>query len=204
MRVRSHQNPFSLFKEHSLLELSKLFPQPDNTLVVEIGSAGGFFLLNFCKKHANYNIIGIEIRKLLVESVLNAIQKDKLTNAHILHANANTSIPQLFKPGQVDNFFIFFPDPWIKKRHLKRRVVNAALVQDLYDIIKIGGEVFIQSDVLELAQDIQMYFENSKFTNLFGPKGWAPENHTGIITERESFCLEDNKPVHRLRYKKLH
>lgn len=203
MRVRSHQNPFSVYREHTPIDSSQLFSQPQHPLILEIGSAGGKFLLEFSKRFPHYNIIGIEIRKMLVDRVNNMIDQEKINNARVIHANANTAITQLFLPGQLDMVFIFFPDPWIKKRHLKRRLVNENLTRDIHTVLKSDGDVFIQTDVPELAQDIMTHFEtNPDFTNLFGKNNFANENYTGVLTERETYCIEDQTPIYRLRYQK--
>jgi tRNA (guanine-N7-)-methyltransferase len=201
MRVRSHQNPFAVNQDFSLTSLGEIFPKPKNPIYLEIGFAGGMFLLDFCANNPNINLYGLEIRKQLVDRVKIRIAENKLTNAYVEQANANTSITQLFAENSIDQVLIFFPDPWIKKKHIKRRLVNNQLVRDIATVLKPSGEVLIQSDVEELANDIRDHFEtNNKFVNIHGANQWAKKNHLVSITERESYCIEDKTPIYRLKY----
>lgn len=204
MRARPHFNPFSVTVEYQNIDLSEIFPNADNHLIVEIGCAGGKFMLDYCKKNPNHNLIGLETRKPLVTKVDNDIKELGLNNAYILQANANIAINQLFKDSMLDEVFIFFPDPWVKKKHIKRRVVNEKLVIDTTRALKTGGKVFIQTDVEELAIEIKSFFENNKeLTNINGPDMWQESNPTGCITEFESYRIKEGKPIYRLIYKKL-
>lgn len=203
MRMRSHYNPFSVLTKFKTFNPVEHFDSANNPLVLEIGFAGGAFLLDYCSKNKATNLVGLEIRKPLVLHVEEKIQEAKLNNAKVWHATANTALKQLFPKPILDEVYIFFPDPWRKKKHLNRRVVNSSLVKDISNALKPGGIVFIQTDVDYLGQDIQSYFEQEEtLVNANGPKGWEKNNHTGSITERESYCIEDNDPIYRLLYKK--
>lgn len=204
MRARPHFNPFSVTVEYQNINLNEVFPNPDNRLILEIGCAGGKFMLDYCIQNPNHNIIGLETRKPLVLKVENDIKELNLHNAHILQANANKAINQLFNDAMLDDVFIFFPDPWVKKKHIKRRVVNTKLVNDIVQALKTDGKVFIQTDVEELALEIRDFFESSKeLTNINGPSCWQEKNPTGCITEFESYRIKEGKPIYRLIYKKL-
>jgi tRNA (guanine-N7-)-methyltransferase len=122
-----------------------LFPsrQP---LEIEIGAGKGRFLLHRAHAHPERNFFGIDYRwRFLKEGVLRADQRG-LTNLIFLKTEAEEIIPHLVPAASVEIFHIYFPDPWHKKKHHKRRLLRPVFFKRLHESLVPGG-------LLELATD---------------------------------------------------
>ena len=203
-RVRQHVNPFAIKYQTPVTppDWSEIFEDPNRPLHLDIGCARGQFLHNFAPIAPDWNFLGIEIRQPLVDSALKQRDTEGLRNLHFIFCNINNSLAPLlssFPEGVLQRVSIQFPDPWFKKRHQKRRVTQPELVQQLADGLPRGGMVFLQSDVLEVEQDMcDRFTENPNFQRQ--GKAWLPENPLSVPTERERVTLEKGQPVYRALY----
>ena len=104
-----------------------LFDRPHDKLWLEIGFGGGEHLIWQAKHHPDVGILGCEPFRDGVVRVLTAIDDDDLSNIR-LHGNDARPLLRSLQPESIDRAFILFPDPWPKKRHAKRRLINPDLV----------------------------------------------------------------------------
>ncbi len=203
-RVRQHVNPFAIKYQTPVTppDWSQIFDDPTRPLHLDIGCARGQFLHTFAPIAPDWNFLGIEIRQPLVDSALKQRDAEGTRNLHFIFCNINNSLSPLlssFPEGILQRVSIQFPDPWFKKRHQKRRVTQPALVQQLADGLPSGGMVFLQSDVLEVEQDMcDRFTENPNFKRQ--GEDWLPENPLSVPTERERVTLEKGQPVYRALY----
>ena len=169
VRVRQHVNPLkaSLQTQAPAPEWREVFADVAKPLVVDIGCGGGRFDLMFAKRHPELNVLGVDIRAPLVDRG-NAWGEVAgiVDNVHFAECNATVSIgvwlksyAALGEASRVDAVTIQFPDPHFKKRHHKRRVVQAALVRAVAQGLEPGARVFLQSDVRDVAEDMRAEFE---------------------------------------------
>jgi tRNA (guanine-N7-)-methyltransferase len=148
-------------------------------------------------------MVGIEVRRAFVEKVKLIVEKEQIKNVHVLLANANTAVSEIFTPESLELVAIFFPDPWYKPRHLKRRVVQPAFLDILAKVMKKNAILHIASDKHELALDMRdVCNTHPAFENLFDKNDWANENFTGFETDIEGFHIKRKNPIYRLQYKK--
>ena len=151
------------------------------------------------------NFLGIEIRKPLVEFANRAKNELGLTNLHYIFGNINSSATALLSTLPQDSLktvSVQFPDPWFKKKHHKRRVIQPELVTILVDYLAPEGRVFLQSDIEEVA--IQMRDRFAEDSRLILHSNWLETNPLSVPTERELYVLEQNLPVYRALLKKHH
>ncbi|MBE5316316.1 MAG: tRNA (guanosine(46)-N7)-methyltransferase TrmB [Xanthomonadales bacterium] len=153
-------------------------------LVLEIGFGNGEALIHGALHSPERDFIGIEVHKPGVGRVLNAIESNALSNVLLYAEDAVEVLKQCIGEGALDEVRIYFPDPWHKKRHVKRRLIQPGFVELLSSRIAPGG-------LLHLATDWQPYAEQmwevmdaaSTFRNTEGPGGhvprpdWRPETH---------------------------
>ncbi|KAM0003501.1 putative tRNA (guanine(46)-N(7))-methyltransferase [Helianthus debilis subsp. tardiflorus] len=218
LRVRQHVNPLSasLSIPVEVPNWEDVFEDPKLPLVVDIGSGSGRFLMWLAKKNPrSKNYMGLEIRKKLVTRAEKWVKELALSNIHFLFANASISFKQLIStyPGPLMLVSILCPDPHFKKRHHKRRVLQKPLVDAIVDGLMPGGQVFIQSDVLEVAIDMRRYLdaESDKLVHvdnidsslLCDDAGWLKSNPMGIRTEREIHAEFEGAKIYRRMYQKL-
>ncbi|GJS33984.1 tRNA (guanine-N(7)-)-methyltransferase [Tanacetum coccineum] len=217
VRVRQHVNPLStkLSVPVEPPNWNDVFEDPKLPLVVDIGSGSGRFLMWLAKRNpGRKNYMGLEIREKLVTRAKTWAKELALSNIHFMFANASISFRQLLStyPGPLMLVSVSCPDPHFKKRHHKRRIVQKPLVEAIVDELMPGGQVFIQSDVLEVAVDMRKYFdeESEKLIHvdkidssiLCDDAGWLLINPMGIRTEREIHAEYEGARIYRRMYQK--
>ena len=207
--VRQHVNPLSRFFQLPL-ELppaQDLFSDPGLPVHLDIGCARGRFLLALAQQQPQVNHLGIEIRRALVSAAEADRQQLGLGNLHYLFCNANISTSawlQALEPGQLDLVSIQFPDPWFKRRHHKRRVLQPALLLAIATALQPGRELFLQSDVLDVIEPMVTLTELSDCFErpAEDQRPWRASNPLSVPTERERYVLEQNLPVYRVLYRR--
>ncbi|MBW4652500.1 MAG: tRNA (guanosine(46)-N7)-methyltransferase TrmB [Kaiparowitsia implicata GSE-PSE-MK54-09C] len=203
VRVRQHVNPLSEKYRQSVQppDWAQVYGDLTRPLLLDIGCARGRFDLELAQAWADWNILGLEIRESLVVQANEGAQQMGLTNLHYLFCNANTSLQSILRslpPGKLQWVTIQFPDPWFKKRHQKRRVVQPQVVALIAEFLAAEGRVFLQSDVEEVLLEMGDRFqEHPAFTQLSGIPQHTP-NPFPIATEREQSTLDNGTPVYRM------
>ena len=148
---------------------------------------------------SDWNFLGLEIREALVKQALERRDQLALTNLHFLFCNVNNALRSLCRSlpsNQLKRVTIQFPDPWFKKRHQKRRIVQPELVSELASLLSSGGTVLLQSDVESVAQEMcDRFQENSVFSRM--SLDWLADSPLPAMTEREKITLSQRKPVYR-------
>jgi len=201
IKVRQHVNPLSIIYQQSLTppDWSVVYPNLSAPIHLDIGSAGGRFLLESAQLDREWNYLGIEIREALVIQANRIRDEAGVSNLHYVFGNINTSLATLLAslpPGKLQRISIQYPDPCFKNRHAKRRVVQPELVNDIARYLPSGGEVFLQSDLEWVAQEMcDRFSENLAFCRT--QTNWLEPNPLAIPTEREIATLNRGLPVHR-------
>jgi tRNA (guanine-N7-)-methyltransferase len=164
VRVRQHVNPL----KRELQELTPppdwpaVFDDPSLPLVVDVGAGYGRFLLALKQTLPGYNMLGLEIRGPVIERANKwAEGLDFHRSVLFVMSNATVSLRHMLAsyPGPIDLVTIQYPDPHFKKRHRKRRIVQRQLVEGVAALLAPGGRVLLQSDQLEVAEDMRDQFE---------------------------------------------
>jgi tRNA (guanine-N7-)-methyltransferase len=122
---------------------------------IEVGSGKGTFLVNQAKSEPNVNFIGIEWASRYYRMAADRIGRWNLTNVRIIRTDAARFIAEVVPDSSVDCFHIYFPDPWPKKRHHKRRFVNTSSVEQLIRCLKPHGAIRIATDHAEYFEQIK-------------------------------------------------
>ncbi|HIK36453.1 MAG: tRNA (guanosine(46)-N7)-methyltransferase TrmB [Geminocystis sp.] len=202
VRVRQHVNPLSsrYLQPVSLPDWSQIYSNPSLPFYLDLGCARGRFLLQMASKFPDKNFLGIEIRELLVREANRLKSSQNLTNLYYLFANINVSLRDILASlptNSIQMVMIQFPDPWFKKKHHKRRIVKPEVVDIIAEFLRDDGQVFLQSDVEEVAQEmVDLFLANPRFQPV-SPQIWLPENPLGIMTEREIASLNKGRKVYR-------
>ena len=205
--MRQHVNPLSRFFQLplSLPSNSILFKKSHYPIHLDIGSAKGEFLIELASKYPNWNFLGLEIREPLVSSSERKRKQLGLPNLKFLFCNVNISLDEWLSDLDLDQLkrvSIQFPDPWFKRKHLKRRVFKKSLLNSIARYMSKNGELFIQSDIFKLIEymsnsiDDSIYFDRKV---VMGEK-WLEKNPYEVLTDRESFVLKHNLPIYRAMY----
>ena len=207
--VRQHVNPLSRFYQQPrpLPPPAELFAQGDRPLHLDIGCARGRFLLALAPQEPLWNHLGVEIRRPLVD----AAEADRLAlqlgNLHYLFCNANVSLQSwltALPAGLLQRVTIQFPDPWFKKKHHKRRVLQPELLLAIAAALDEGFALFVQSDVLAVIEPMIAVIEASGCFERphVDARPWRLDNPLPVPTEREQHVLAQQLPVYRVLYRR--
>jgi tRNA (guanine-N7-)-methyltransferase len=173
---------------------------------LEIGPGRGGFLFERAKVAPGAALLGVEVRRKWAEIVDHRLAKHGLAKrARVFAEDAKDALPRLGPDAIFARVFVHFPDPWWKKRHAKRILMDAPLLAEIARLLVFGGELFVQTDVAERADQ---YEELVKSDARFAPSGdddgtaRLADNPYGARSPRERRAQQDGLPVHRLRYRR--
>ncbi len=121
-------------------------------LVLEIGFGMGETTVSIAQSLPNTHFLAVDVHRPGVGSLLKRIDESGVKNIRVLRHDAVEVVTHLLVPGSLDGVHLFFPDPWPKKRHHKRRLVQPDFVKQLVDRLKPGGYVHMATDWEEYAQ----------------------------------------------------
>lgn len=174
-------------------------------LEFEIGSGKGLFIQNAAMARPEHNFLGVEIAKKYAAHAASRLAKGELNNAMMVAGDAQKMLPSI-PDNSVIAVHIYFPDPWWKKKHKKRRVVNEFTISNVYRVLASGGELHFWTDVLEYFESaIEMIAES---VPQFGPPlpEEADEEVSGdepaYRTHFERRSVQHSIPVYRVRFEK--
>ena len=204
--VRQHVNPLSRFflQPLALPAMADLFAEPQRPLHLDIGCARGRFLMDMARLHPQRNHLGLEIRRPLVERAEAERQVLELQNLRYLFCNANVSLAPFVRQlggNQLQLVTIQFPDPWFKTKHHKRRLLQPGLAAVLADAMAPGGELFLQSDVEPLMQQMVAVLAAQPALQQVASNG-VTCNPLPVPTERERGVVARGLPVHRALFRR--
>lgn len=141
-------------------DFSNLYQNPLQPLVLEIGFGMGQSLFEMATQHPEVNFLGIEVFKTGIGALLVKLEKQPLNNLRIIHADACDVLNQMLITQSLDGIQIFFPDPWRKKRHHKRRLIQVSFIELLLKRLKNNGFIHIATDWEDYALHIQEVFKS--------------------------------------------
>ena len=138
-------------------------------LSVEIGSGFGHFMREYCAKNRNINFVGIDYKFKRSFKLAKKLAQDSTTSNHHLKSlrARGERLPFLFGPGEVHELFCFFPDPWPKRRHNKRRLFQLSFLRACHQVLKKGGKLFLKTDHGPYAEWIDRVVEKAEKEGLF-------------------------------------
>ena len=209
--MRQHVNPLSknFFEIDPIPPLNQVFENPKLPLHLDIGCASGDFLFELSLKNKNWNYIGIEIREKLVLNANLKLKSRENKNLYFSFGNANNIFNQSNNKSIINfitSISFNFPDPWFKKKHHKRRVIQPKFINLLSNSMKKGSLIFIKTDVRELfdhmeftiAENIKLKkvpYQDVDFCESFNPNR--------IQTNREKYVILNQLKIYESIYKKI-
>ena len=148
-------------------------------LIVEIGFGMGEATAAIAQVLGDKNFIGIEVHTPGVGALLKLIGENDIHNLRIIQHDAVEVLTQMIADNSLAGLHIFFPDPWPKKRHHKRRLIQPALVKLLVQKLAIGGYIHLATDWQEYAQQmLEVLGNETMLRNSIAPgEGYAPRPH---------------------------
>lgn len=179
------------------LDWSEFFGN-DHPVELDIGCGRGLFTVNASERHPDTNFLGLEIDYREGRRGAMRLLKRNQENARIIGGDCKVVLSKMIEPGSVAAAHVYFPDPWWKKRHHKRRLFTGEFVGMLSCVIKSGGCVHSWSDVAEYFDIIrQLMDDHTDFETLPPPEERDPENDMDYQTSFERKKRQLGLPIYR-------
>lgn len=155
------------------LDFKALFGR-EAPVILEIGFGMGDATARLAQRHPDVDFIGVEVHTPGVGALLRRIESDNLGNLRLIEGDVLTVLEQRIAPGSLSGIHIFFPDPWPKKRHHKRRLINAQFLTRIFSNLTEPGYVHCATDWPDYAEQIAEAFQQSPFGQPVLPGTLAP------------------------------
>jgi tRNA (guanine-N7-)-methyltransferase len=206
-RLRHHVDPglYIPFVQHKVKRIyyppvieaadwSRYFLNAKAPNYLDVGCGMGKFLMEYALTKPEKNILGIELRKNATEWINKVIRGEGIINAHALWYSVVNGL-HFIEDKSIEKVFYLFPDPWVKKRHHKRRAFSTGLLDELHRVMKPKAKLYLMTDVDEVMEsELEIIELHGKFKcEMIAADAWELE----IITNQEEFCLRKNIPFHR-------
>ena len=141
------------------LDIRRWFTTPDRPLEIEIGSGKGTFLVQQAALQPDVNFLGIEWAKEFFTYAADRIRRHRMDNVRMMHTDATEFLHWRVPDACCRVVHLYFSDPWPKKRHHKRRVVQDRFLQDVHRILEPGGELRIVTDHMDYWAWMEEHFD---------------------------------------------
>lgn len=180
------------------IDWSMYFVNAAPPTVLDIGCGRGGFLLEYALRNPTVNIFGVEVRKQAVEWIDSIIKGEQLPNAGVAWYNTTNNLPFITSES-VDAVCYFFPDPWHKKKHHKRRAFNTLLVQEIHRVLKPTGTLYLMTDV----EEVDAYQQEVLKAHTGFEFAYASDDVWDLPrTDHENFSIKKNIPYIRATVRK--
>jgi tRNA (guanine-N7-)-methyltransferase len=171
-------------------------------LELEIGSGHGGFALGFAKARPERALVAIEQRHKFANELAARAEARGFGNLLVLRGDARILAPRLFRAGSLAVIHVHFPDPWWKRRHHTRRLVDDRMSALLHGLLRPGGLLDFRTDVEDYARGAVERLEEVGFENEAGPGRFCDPLPDEIPSTREKRYLVRGEPVWRLRMRR--
>ncbi len=195
--MRQHVNPLSKnFDEiEKIPSLIDMFDDSNLNLHIDIGCAGGEYLFDLALENTNWNYLGIEIRERLVNTAKLKVRDKEIKNLFFVFGNAFNILNDYhgrFLIKNLKSISFNFPDPWFKKRHHKRRVIQPEFINILSNLMKKGSIIYIKTDVKDLFEYMDCTISSDFNFEIIEKKDFnylESFNPNKVQTNREKYVL---------------
>jgi tRNA (guanine-N7-)-methyltransferase len=187
--------------EPAPINLPELFGN-DRPVELEIGSGKGLFLFNAATANPSHNFLGIELSRKYARIAAERLAAKKVPNSKVWRGDARRVMARLASDISLRAVHVYFPDPWWKKRHKKRRVFTDELVAQIARSLQPGGELRVASDVEEYFTLIQhLIAALPPFQEQTIPELSMPQHSLDYLTNFERKYRLEGRPIFRAHYR---
>jgi len=168
-------------------------------LELEIGCGAGGFALEHARRNPKTRCVAFEWRKKYAREVAFRGGQAGLTNLKVIEGDARLEVPRLFQPGSLSVIHLQFPDPWWKRAHQKRAILQPDFTRFLLTLLAPGGRFDFRTDVQDVGERGLKALEGAGFHNPLGPGVFHPYDPEEAPSTRERRYLASGAPVYRAR-----
>lgn len=188
---------FQVSLSENVIDFNEII-RPETPVEVEIGCGNGHFLVARALKNPETHYIGIERMMDRVRKVDKKVTANGLTNLTVLRAEAGRCFSKLFPENRLRAVYLFFPDPWPKRRHHKNRLFSETFSSDLFRCLKPSGEIHIATDHEDYYHQMYRFLATDpRFSEI--PSLERDENEKTCF---ERLFLSQGKPIHACSFRR--
>ena len=175
LALTSFWSQFGLNLADGMFDPAQVFGR-SGELVLEIGFGMGEALISMALAHPQQNFIGVEVHPPGIGNILREIAEQNITNLRIYKADAKDVLDQCIADASLSKIQIYFPDPWHKTKHHKRRLIQSEFVQQIRPKLKVGAVVHLATDWEAYAKQMMKVMSSAEgFRNCIGEHAWASD-----------------------------
>ncbi|MAI29674.1 MAG: tRNA (guanosine(46)-N7)-methyltransferase TrmB [Rickettsiales bacterium] len=171
-------------------------------LMLEIGFGMGDFLINYAIQNPSWNVIGIEVYRAGIGKVLRTIKKNEVNNLRLIEGDAVEICQKMFGEKTFQTINLFFPDPWPKKKHHKRRIVDTEFIKNVAKILDSSGVFFCSTDNENYANFIKNKLNESKIFTI-QKQILLKKNNKRFISKFEQRAIDSNSKIFNFAFEKI-
>ena len=176
--------------------------EPGKELIIEIGFGMGDATYQIALENSDKNYLGIEVYKPGIGKLLDRIEKEDIKNLRVIEHDAVEVLKHMVRDRSISGFHIFFPDPWPKKKHHKRRIIQKEFLELLASKLKTGGYIYAVTDWENYAEHMLEVFRSqsmlkNRYQDFAEPQQWRP------FTKFERKGREKSHNIYELLYEKI-
>jgi tRNA (guanine-N7-)-methyltransferase len=173
----------------------------DHPVELEVGSGKGLFLQNAATARPERNFVGVELARKYAGKAAERVARRELRNVRVWPGDAKLFLARFVPATSLAAVHVYFPDPWWKARHKKRRVFCEPLVADIERTLVPGGELWVATDVEEYFGVIrELVASHPRFEERSFPEPSAPEHDLDYLTNFERKFRIEGRPIYRTSY----
>jgi tRNA (guanine-N7-)-methyltransferase len=172
-------------------------------LEVEVGSGKGLFLTSAAAQTPEHDFLGIELAPRYARHVAGRLAQRNLRNAIVVHGNAQRVFREILPDDSLAAVHVYFPDPWWKKRHRKRRVLNETFLHDAQRTLARGGALHFWTDVEEYYRaTLELVAATTALAGPYDVPEPPAEHDLDYRTHFERRTRKNQEPVYRAEFRK--
>jgi tRNA (guanine-N7-)-methyltransferase len=174
----------------------------DRPVELEVGSGKGLFLVNAATANPGHNFLGIELARKYAHRAAERVARRNLGNVKVVPGDAKLFLARCVPSASLRAVHVYFPDPWWKTRHKKRRVFCESLVLDIERTLEPGGDLWLATDVEEYYGVIrELIASYPRFEEQPVPALRDPEHELDYLTNFERKYRLEGRPIFRAHYR---
>jgi tRNA (guanine-N7-)-methyltransferase len=192
---------FGLSLENGMLDYQPVFGR-HAARFLEIGFGSGHSLLALAKAHPEHDYIGVETHNPGVGALFLGVQSEELTNIRVFDSDVVEVLERCIPDKSLDGVQIFFPDPWPKRRHHERRLIQIDFIQLIVTKLKPGGLLHLATDWEDYAKHMmKVISQNENLINIAGHQQYAPRSpQRPILTKFERRAIREGRQIRDLQF----
>lgn len=183
------------------LDLDQAFGRT-GPLVVEIGPGMGDSLVPMAKQWSEANVLVFEVFQPAVARILGRLADEGVDNVRVVLADAVEGLSTVVPPSSVDQLWTFFPDPWPKSKHHKRRLITPEFADLAAVALRPGGRWRLATDWADYAERTREVLDHHDAFRSDSPDGWAPRLASRPVTRFEQRGIDAGRQIFDLSYQR--